>query len=297
MEVGRLTGLQQTFSTLDIASLQSALSTLSSTDALSISTRLGASATHFGLISPKTTVIAAKQLVKKCILAVIDATFVIENDLIDKDYPEPQADIVFVTLLPTIKTCMLLCAVLFDPTTPPPQQHRDDVSAALAFDCELVECFHFRIGHIVHCYIDHLTTKNITNTTNNNKTRFDTATTLCAEGIESLESMRQIRALTNDPTHSHTENELIHAGVFSDSHLIGLMFEASLCLFLIQITKTNTTTNHSHNKIHDVQYLADRGCKCANTYIYLVENVPTLAGWIIDQARKVQKQLMQYKQT
>jgi hypothetical protein len=307
------------------------------------------------LISPQTTMTAIKELSKRRLMSVLDASYAIEEVLVDQGFPSTPA--AYVEWRETVLRCLERCEsmvkeianglsncviheqMLASPTSshsvpsdsPPPADPtlQRVVDACEVFGVDTVECIYWRIGAFCYMCCEEWRTQErwaelTAVTTTGSETGGVTVggIDMMRSGIAALSSVRSIRqllysrsissaptatagvgvdgvaslseALTSlavSRTQTHAEipdtddDSLVQAGIFSDTHLLSIVYQGELNLLLASCIETITDPSLSP----EMEQHRTEGIQLLKKYIHLVESHAQLnaAGWDTKRAKEL----------
>ncbi|KAH3831904.1 RAB7A-interacting MON1-CCZ1 complex subunit 1-like isoform X1 [Dreissena polymorpha] len=198
--------------------------------------------------------------------AILDFTYHDENVLSDADFPEKNAKERIAKIFSYLDKVSEMCLVV-SPNSKPEE----------LLGNELAECLLWRRGALLYGYCA---------TIHGEKERRDRQVVELRQnlqmGVHYLQMLFKIRDTVFDTTHVPNDNEtleLLKRGIYSDTHLLALMYGGEMCYWFISTTKDVTESERAARAF---------GLEMLNTYVQAIESIPELqAGWNTERAKEL----------
>ncbi|XP_070564363.1 RAB7A-interacting MON1-CCZ1 complex subunit 1-like isoform X2 [Ptychodera flava] len=199
--------------------------------------------------------------------ALLDFTYIDENDLVDKDFPEAIAKDMVHNILVTIPDTTLFVREIFG----------DDADITEILGVELLECIHWRRGALMYMYCHTLH-----DDSHRLQHNLDHFIKMLSEGVNHLSKMLKTRPTNFDGVQCDDSTlQLIQQGIFSDTHLLALMYAGEMCHWHTMASK-------------DLQQpisLVDSGKQFLQKFIDIVNGPMTGTGWQDTTAKQLLQEL------
>ncbi|XP_077986405.1 RAB7A-interacting MON1-CCZ1 complex subunit 1-like isoform X2 [Glandiceps talaboti] len=207
---------------------------------------------------------------REYVQALLDFTFFDENLLVDEEFPEDCAEDRVRHILVTLSDCHSLVTEVCGPNV--------DIIDVLGVD--IVECIHWRRGALIYMYC-HTIHQDI-HRLQRQKAHF---IKMLHEGVDHISAMLNTRSKVVDemvPEEEDNTLKLIHEGVFSDTHLLALMYAGEMCYWFTMATKDQQTHQNE---------LTESGKIFLQKYINVVNGPMKEAGWDCSRAEQLLQEL------
>ncbi|XP_072570114.1 RAB7A-interacting MON1-CCZ1 complex subunit 1 [Paramormyrops kingsleyae] len=204
---------------------------------------------------------------------VLDVTFYEENQLVDQEFPEDSSPFRIQQLLQDLTEPELLAGRLV------PAQ---DVQTVLGV--ELLECLYWRRGALLYMYCHTLHQRK--QWIKKNKTTF---LKYLQEGVRYLMRMLQVRnsvKLSDGVVfHDSTTASFLSEGIFSDTHLLAMMYVGELCFWAVKYEDMDPEAppERREERIH----FRDVGTQVLHKYVLVCEGPLQGQGWSTDNAKEI----------
>ncbi|XP_029640793.1 UPF0600 protein C5orf51 homolog isoform X1 [Octopus sinensis] len=203
--------------------------------------------------------------------AMLDFTFYTESILTETDFPEHSSEEKVRDLLKQLEKPVELCQELF------PQEQVGEILGA-----EIYECICWRQGALLYMYCS--TVNDDAERRNRTKDMFNQN---LLKGIHYLSKMFLVRKCQDNEEFQsncqHTIN-LIKKGIYSDTHLLSLMYKGDLCNWYLQ--SCNTETSQGTDRSIDV---ISEGRTALETFIQITDGPLKNQGWSSERAKELLK--------
>ncbi|KAK6178730.1 hypothetical protein SNE40_011245 [Patella caerulea] len=204
---------------------------------------------------------------------VLDFTFIDENILVNQDFPESISASVIQSVFNDLENILTVAKTIL-----PDQQPIDSLGE------ELLECIYWRKGALYYMYCK--TIENDKDRINKDIQQYEK---YLVNGIENLKMMLETRKpVVKDRSDAVTEDEdtfdLIKSGIYSDTHVLALIYGSEICYWLDKCDKENLfQTNHLNYKQIGECYL--------KLYIHVVNGPLKNQGWSVENAESMLKSI------
>ncbi|XP_023932390.1 UPF0600 protein C5orf51 homolog [Lingula anatina] len=206
--------------------------------------------------------------------AVLDYTFYKESKLVDEDFPAATAEARLQDILGELDGALQ--------TVDLHNRKAEEIAAILGE--ELTECIYWRKGALLYMYCF---------TINEEKDRQekngDTFLKNVKKGVGYLQSMLRVRApVENGANVVFNDNdtmELLSKGIFSDTHLLALMYAGEMCHWYAEFSQNHTPNESDQFRAREI------GQNALQLYINAVKGPLKGKGWNCDRAEELIKDL------
>ncbi|KAL4630071.1 hypothetical protein GN956_G17274 [Arapaima gigas] len=203
---------------------------------------------------------------------ILDITFYEENQLVDQEFPEDVSPYKIQQLLQDLTEPEMLAGRL-TPT--------QEVTSVLGL--ELLECLYWRRGALLYMYCHTLHQRK--QWIKKNKATF---LKCLQEGVRYLLRMLQVRnsVKLSDVAlcHDSVTADLLSEGIFSDTHLLTLMYIGEMCFWAVKYEDFNLeTAGWKEERIP----FRDIGTQILHKYVQLCEGPLQGQGWNTENAKEI----------
>jgi len=227
----------------------------------------------------------ASKILKDYAQAVLDFTFIDEQRVVDRDFPKDERqrmhDIVSQLDKPFIFARSVASLVSIQSEISP--NPAIELMVVNLLTIELVECLHWRKGALGFMFSATMIQQN-----RNEELEDD----FLESSIKHLESMMEVRKKYDTSAQISPRvvkgrggdeiEELTRNGVWSDSHLLALMYTGEMCYWRYSCWKGTAIENVEYKK---------KAIDVLSTYENLVTKFTSLKGWKADRAQQLLKEL------
>ncbi|XP_076353474.1 RAB7A-interacting MON1-CCZ1 complex subunit 1-like isoform X1 [Tachypleus tridentatus] len=220
------------------------------------------------------TVDGQKLVLKEYTQALMDLTFFQEGLLVDKEFSGETAETEVLGILDAFIEVEQFCIEIMN----------SDVEEIIGI--EQVECLHWRKGALLYMYCN-IRTQDKTWIKNHQDEFFK----FLSRGVEYLKIMLSTRhVITVDTKDDHDVLKLLQHGIFSDTHMLALMYGAEMCYWYVYYTKMWNNTEDTI--VQNASTLQHTGVELLQLYVKMVEGPLNGLGWNCDRARELLDYLM-----
>lgn len=197
--------------------------------------------------------------------AMLDFTFYTESILTDEEFPQERCQSQVEKLLKQLEIPLELAQKVL------PQKQVADILGV-----EIYECVRWRQGALLYmlCSI-------INGDDNRRERNKDSFLQNILKGVEYLTGMLSIQRSKNANFSCNDEQtyNLVKEGIYSDTHVLNLMYTGEMCYWYLQNMNQNAESNSK-----DSVSLAMKGKAALQTYLRLTEGPLKSCGWSSDRA-------------
>ncbi|XP_028661353.1 RAB7A-interacting MON1-CCZ1 complex subunit 1 [Erpetoichthys calabaricus] len=203
---------------------------------------------------------------------VLDVTFYEENKLVDQEFPEDISPQKIHELLQELTEPELLVGMLAG---------GQDVLAVLGK--ELLECLYWRRGALLYMYCYTLQQRKQWI-----KSNIPSFLKWLHEGVHFLMRMLQVKnsiQLSDGVVfHDSSTAKLLTEGVFSDTHLLTMMYIGEMCFWAVKYDDCDTSTP---DRIKENLNFRDIGKQILSKYVTVCEGPLKGQGWNTENAKEI----------
>ncbi|XP_062508931.1 RAB7A-interacting MON1-CCZ1 complex subunit 1-like [Corticium candelabrum] len=147
-------------------------------------------------------------------------------------------------------------------------------------DIDILECIYWRRGALLYMYC---------NTVNKHPDKqTDQYTDCLSKGIQELSAMLSVRTRPKGAESQDEQTQkLLEEGIFSDTHVLALMYAGEMCYWLLTHSEPSDTSQHTQ--------LVKQCHHFLTTYIFVTEGPLKLHGWSTDRAKQILSQVVNQK--
>ncbi|ESP00699.1 hypothetical protein LOTGIDRAFT_112314, partial [Lottia gigantea] len=194
---------------------------------------------------------------------VLDVTFIDENELVDEEFP------------PDVSTGVI--QNILGRTFNQSQEHWLKTTCTLLQENELLECIYWRKGALLYMYC-----KTIESDTSRIKNNLQQYKQYLVIGVENLRCMLETREPVDIDKDTESQNDdtlhLIQSGIYSDTHLLSLVYAGEMCYWLNHCDKLG------YFQTEEIDY-RDIGETYLCRYLQVVNGPLKHQGWNTDSAQ------------
>ncbi|XP_067026961.1 RAB7A-interacting MON1-CCZ1 complex subunit 1-like isoform X2 [Acropora muricata] len=221
----------------------------------------------------------AMKIVQGYTEALLDVTYVVECQLVNEEFPEDRS----------AKEIKHLIGRLDQPETLVMEIFGSEVKPVEVLGVEMLECLSWRCGALFYMYCH-------TVFNDSKRKQLNTAHLLeCAvSGVIYLQSMLSIRSPLVLEEYSNTDIKdpgavnLLKEGVYSDTHLLALMYAGEMCYWHWKVSQNACTDNSSlQNRIKTSFDSLANGTKFLQKFVNVVRTQVRGNGWDFSKAEKI----------
>ncbi|XP_041360112.1 UPF0600 protein C5orf51 homolog [Gigantopelta aegis] len=212
----------------------------------------------------------AKSILEEYAQIVLDVTYIDENQLVEDDFPEQTANTRIRNVLNHIDNILLVAKKTF-----PNLQPTDCLGV------EIMEVILWRKGALLYMYCHQVIPDK-----ERLKRNVMEIKQILYDGISYLRQMLDVRKpdcqqLSDLELHVNDTLQLIKSGIYTDTHLLALMYCGEMCYWYVQAVRDGLFDLSPEFAVKDI------GSRVLKSYIKAVQGPLKGAGWTCDRAEEL----------